>query len=73
MQQPSVYGALPVGYLPPYNGYSYQVSPFCFNILLFWKAYLQHQVYQVSAVLLRRDLPVSTLQNWMAWMPIVAG
>ncbi|KAJ4815044.1 hypothetical protein LUZ62_027610 [Rhynchospora pubera] len=24
MQQPSVYGALPVGYMPPYNGYSYQ-------------------------------------------------
>jgi len=25
-QQPSLYGAVPMGYVPPYNGYGYQVS-----------------------------------------------
>lgn len=26
MQQPSIFGALPMGYIPSYNGYGYQVS-----------------------------------------------
>ena len=25
IQQPSVFGALPMGYMPPYDGYGYQV------------------------------------------------
>lgn len=25
IQQPSLFGALPMGYMPPYNGFGYQV------------------------------------------------
>ena len=30
MHQPSIFGALPMGYIPPYNGYGYQVGYFYF-------------------------------------------
>ena len=28
MQQPSIFGALPMGYMSPYNGYGYQVRSY---------------------------------------------
>ena len=28
MQQASIFGALPLGYMPPYNGYGYQVRSY---------------------------------------------
>lgn len=33
-QHPSLFGALPIGYVPPYNGYGYQV-----NLVIFIKTY----------------------------------
>jgi CUG-BP- and ETR3-like factor len=47
MQQPSVYGALPVGYMQPYNGYSYQVSISFLVSSYCGKGYLKHQACQV--------------------------
>lgn len=32
-QHPSLFGALPMGYAPPYNGYGYQVSLVIFSFV----------------------------------------
>lgn len=32
-QHPSLFGALPMGYAPPYNGYGYQVSLAIFSFV----------------------------------------
>lgn len=38
IQHPSLYGALPMGYIPPYNGFGYQVR----FIQLVEKKYLEY-------------------------------
>ncbi|KAJ6800435.1 RNA-binding protein BRN1-like [Iris pallida] len=42
IQQPSVFGALPMGYMPPYNGYGYQ-APGSYGLLQYPLASMQNQ------------------------------
>ncbi|KAJ6821936.1 RNA-binding protein BRN1-like [Iris pallida] len=42
IQQPSVFGALPMGYMPPYNGYGYQ-APGNYGLLQYPLASMQNQ------------------------------
>lgn len=42
-QQPSLFGALPMGYIPPYNGYGYQVHFFSFSTINIHYSFVVHK------------------------------
>lgn len=51
-QQPSLFGALPMGYIPPYNGFGYQVQFFIFSTIYDHYSFLLYKYIGLIFVIL---------------------